>query len=479
MNIMNYYIFVVADRTKYSDKKTAIGTFDYLMDKKLWGFGKKTSYRKDIKEGDKVIFYLAGGEGQKFIGTADIASKPERNKVLVKHFSDPDIYIIGLKNVETWDQPKNIAYLIDDLDFIENKEAWGAYFQGGCRKIEKKDYDLIVQFEPPKEESVEKYSVNYWVVRMGKGGKHIQRVVDKRYNYIALGFTEIEKSLDEYDSLDALKTDAVKIWGKTSGTQRAGQLWRFYKEIKEGDIVLVPNPFGKTFIVVEVTGGYYYEEDSFKYAHRRKISPYKEFPRDVCSTKLKFSLGSLMTVFSISDHREELRSIIRGKKYEGKSEYFDNIYDAVINRLYELDGREFEEFITHLLNVIGFEAAETRYVGDKGIDVTGNLNAEGVAQINLVVQVKRIKGSVGNKVVLQIRGALSPDEHGCVITLSSFTNSAIEESEEEGKKPIALIDGKALVDLILHHFSEIDPKYQKIIGVKEKEMAIGDKFEFI
>ncbi|MBN2100436.1 hypothetical protein JW710_00880 [Candidatus Dojkabacteria bacterium] len=53
------------------------------------------------------------------------------------------------------------------------------------------------------------------------------------------------------------------------------------------------------------------------------------------------------------------------------------------------------------------------------------------------------------------------------------------EYEVEGKKPISLIDGKALVDRTLNHFSEIDTKYQKIIGVKEKQVAIGDKFEFV
>ncbi|MBI4403831.1 MAG: restriction endonuclease, partial [Deltaproteobacteria bacterium] len=70
---------------------------------------------------------------------------------------------------------------------------------------------------------------------------------------------------------------------------------------------------------------------------------------------------------------------------------------------------------------------------DKGIDVNGVLNAEGLADVVLRIQVKRVRGAIGNKEVLAIRGAAAQNEHPCLITLSHFTAQAREEAEAHGK----------------------------------------------
>ncbi|RJS85475.1 hypothetical protein CW713_01440 [Methanophagales archaeon] len=57
--------------------------------------------------------------------------------------------------------------------------------------------------------------------------------------------------------------------------------------------------------------------------------------------------------------------------------------------------------------MIGFTVETTQYVGDKGIDVNGILDAEGLADVILRVQVKKVRGSIENKEILALRGALS------------------------------------------------------------------------
>ena len=104
------------------------------------------------------------------------------------------------------------------------------------------------------------------------------------------------------------------------------------------------------------------------------------------------------------------------------------------------------------------------------------MDAEGLADITLRVQVKRVRGSIGNKEILALRGALSQGEHGCLITLSSFTPQAIEEAQ--GKIPIKLIDGDDLSGLTLKHFDEIDDKYKKKFEIqRKKDFNIEDQFE--
>ncbi|HJH25478.1 MAG TPA: hypothetical protein C5S37_01620, partial [Methanophagales archaeon] len=95
-----------------------------------------------------------------------------------------------------------------------------------------------------------------------------------------------------------------------------------------------------------------------------------------------------------------------------------------------------------------------------------------------IVSLHTFRGSIGNKEILALRGALSQGEHGCLITLSSFTPQAIEEAQAQGKIPIKLIDGDDLSGLILKHFDEIDDEYKKKFEIRrKKDFNIEDQFE--
>lgn len=473
----NYYIFIVTDQTKYGKSRFASETYSFLMEKKAWGFGKNTSHRRKLKSDDRIIFYQAGGEGQKFLGTAILASGAYKDASSKDLFLDPETYKIDLKNIIIWEKPKPIIQLIENLSFIKNKKIWGAYFQGGCRKINKDDFKKIAKAKTPKTVLKTTSKLNYWVVRMGRGGKHVSKVLERKI--IALGWNELSKSLANFKNFDELRDAVQKTYPKGAVAQTVGQLWRFLKEMKKGDLVLIPVPFERKIIIGEVINDYYFKKErSFNYSHRRDIKILKTIDRDECSQQLKFSLGGLLTVFSVSDHEEEIRAIVEGTPISELEKTHKTIYDAVINRLFELEAREFEKFIHHILNLVGFEAAMTSYVGDKGIDVIGNLNAEGLAQIKLNVQVKRVHSSLGIGEILRMRGTLAPDENGCIITLSGFTKSAVEDAEDERKKPIALIDGKALVDLILKHYEGLAEEYKKIIGVKQRKITLSERFIF-
>jgi len=138
------------------------------------------------------------------------------------------------------------------------------------------------------------------------------------------------------------------------------------------------------------------------------------------------------------------------------------------------DAREFELFVGHVLEVIGLDSTVTKYTNDRGIDVIGTIDVEGLADISVCVQVKHMK-SVGRPDIQKIAGA-SRDAHACVITSGSFPPTAIQEAEEIGVK---LIDGLALAILILEHYEDLDEKYKKIFGLRKKKVPIEDQFEMI
>lgn len=149
--------------------------------------------------------------------------------------------------------------------------------------------------------------------------------------------------------------------------------------------------------------------------------------------------------------------------------------DRIIERLLSLKPRPFEEFTSHLLGVSGFEAVNRQYVGDKGIDIDGYFSTE-LVTLNLKVQVKRVSGSLGNNVVLQLRGTLGTDEHGAIVTTGTFTRHAIEEADSEGKKNIKLVDRDGLVDLVLSHYDKLDDQYKSLLNLKKKDIPLSDQF---
>lgn len=161
-----------------------------------------------------------------------------------------------------------------------------------------------------------------------------------------------------------------------------------------------------------------------------------------------------------------------------------------INALYECfeTGREFEIFLNYFLQKIGFEeVVTTKYVGDKGIDLTcikRGIDVSGIDTINYYVQAKRYK--LSNKVtaseVRDLKGSTKYDKNGNIlnnnyinvlITTSSFTKGAEDEASSNPNNPTILINGEKLIDMCIEHcigvvFSPVFVKDEIIKLCKDK-----------
>ena len=140
-------------------------------------------------------------------------------------------------------------------------------------------------------------------------------------------------------------------------------------------------------------------------------------------------------------------------------------------RLFGLKPHEFEELISQLLTKMGFETVNvTSPSRDGGIDVRGTLVIGNAIRIKMAVQAKKwkLKTNIHAPTIQQVRGSLGAHEQGLIITTSDFSKGAIKEAHQVDKTPIALINGKELVELLMEHDIGVRRTSHDLFEIDEK-----------
>lgn len=161
---------------------------------------------------------------------------------------------------------------------------------------------------------------NYWVVRMGAGEIFVEAALQQ--GFIGVGWLR-EKDLSSFLQLGVRdfheKFDPVLRLEDSERSKQAiglniGNLYAFCCMMQVNDIVIVPETSKQCFHMGTIISGYQYDAktaDSCDYSHRREVrwipTP---FSREGISEPLRNSLGSIMTVFSVSKYAEELSGLL-------------------------------------------------------------------------------------------------------------------------------------------------------------------------
>ena len=145
------------------------------------------------------------------------------------------------------------------------------------------------------------------------------------------------------------------------------------------------------------------------------------------------------------------QDFLRSELLAAHKSYTSAFKEKLLAHLKALDPNDFEIFCKNFLRAYGFKKLEnTKKSKDGGFDGFGELKI-GLSWMRIAFECKRYNESkIGRPKIDQFRGAIQGDyPYGILFTTSTFTPEAKEINNKAGATPVVLIDGKALVDLMI------------------------------
>ncbi len=331
----------------------------------------------------------------------------------------------------------------------------------------------------------------FWGVHAGETGDAHTLFINNKC--IALGWDRFGDLSALLPNRDAYKAEYDRVYpGTKLGAVRinAGQLFRFVHEMQVGDVVLYSSKTDRQIYIGRITGPYTYQPNTGPgYVHRRAVQWLKQVPRTSISQGALYEIGSAMSLFQVKNYADEWLAVLQGQQSVAPppseditvaavtEDIIQNTRDFILKTLsQELKGHPLAEFIGHLLNTMGYYTRLSTPGPDRGIDIIAHRDELGFEPPIVKVQVKSSDGTTGRPDVQALYGSVESNEHGLFVALGGFSTQALEFARS--KSNLRLIDGVALVDLILAHYEDFDSRYKGILPLKRvyvPEVILGSE----
>lgn len=257
----------------------------------------------------------------------------------------------------------------------------------------------------------------------------------------------------------------------------AGTLFKFVNEIKKGDLVVYPSKVDRMINLGIVQSDYEFRpgSDDLGCPNRRAVKWTSQIARPAFSQAALHEIGSAVTLFSVKNNAEEFIAAFEGKPLQSEDVDAETgsaaaalaeeeIEDFVLKRLKSsLSFRQFEFFVAHLLECMGYHCRVTQATGDGGVDIFAHKDELGFQDV-IKVQCKQTLNSIGQPQVAQLYGHVQDNEHALFITLGSYSGPALEF--ERANQNLRLVGGEELIKLIFDHYEEFEPRYRTLLPMK-------------
>jgi len=326
--------------------------------------------------------------------------------------------------------------------------------------------------------------MNVWGIHMGA---HVGSTpVDD--NYVGIGWHKFGDLSKLKANRAAFKSQLLKTYPAVKVGAipvKAGVLFRFAHKVKIGDIVVYPSKTDRMVNIGEIMSDYQYiENEPDEYPHHRTVKWIISVPRDEFTQAALHEIGSAITLFEVKRYSNEFllkANLIEAEvSHTANSENEDDetvtdevskqaevtTHDFIIRAIKnKLDPYEFEHFVAHILECMGYSARVTEKSSDGGVDVIAHKDELGFEPPIIKVQCKQITSKSSEPEANQLLGTLGEGEYALFVNLGSYSKPA--RTLERNRAKLRLIDGEQLVEIILEHYTKLNPRYRTLIPLKQ------------
>ncbi|MCP9236543.1 restriction endonuclease [Lewinella sp. JB7] len=334
-----------------------------------------------------------------------------------------------------------------------------------------------------------------YVVRAGRHGEREAAALTA--GIATVGWDEVG-DLRNFSSREALKDRLVELYPDKSSAgigNWAGQLWRFSRHIQEGATVVLPSKQQATVHVGRVTGPYYYAEEGAMH-HCLPVAWRAEVSRTAFDQDLLYSLGSLLTVSSVNRETaaERIWAAAEGTSQTSPSPTPETGDDSTVDSpvdlvrragddivrhmLRTLDGHDFADLITQLLEVQGYVSQSTNPGADGGVDILAGSGPLGFGEPRVCVQVKFTTGPVDVKVLRELQGVMrrTKAEHGLLVSWGGFRQSVRKEARDDHFY-IRLWSEREVLEQIYRHYDRLSEEWRARVPLRRIWALVPDTDE--
>lgn len=327
-----------------------------------------------------------------------------------------------------------------------------------------------------------------WCIKGGSSGEREKRILDK--STLGIGWSKLMdlSSIQRIEDLDELYKDNFPDANKRRRGNHVGQIWRFLKKMKIGDLVVVPLKTQSAIAIGTVSSDYEYRTDLGEdMKHTRRVHWIKEdIPRTAFEQDLLYSFGAFMTVCQIkrNDAEERVKAIIEGKKppikeeeiSEEDTEEAEEIKDIetiskdqirqYINQNFK--GHDLTRLIEEVLKAQGFFTKMMGMGPDGGVDILAGSGPMGFDNPKICVQVKSSDYPIDITVMRALRGTMQDVKatQGLLVSWGGFKRSILNEVKNNFFD-IRLWDSEDIINVIQNNYDKLSESIQTDLPLKK------------
>lgn len=316
-----------------------------------------------------------------------------------------------------------------------------------------------------------------WMVRAGRGGVHSEEWIEEGRIVIWWKLGGLNPKGSDREAIKRAYSSKYPDAKPQEIAMAGGQVYRFANEMSIGDNIVMYSPQSRIYHIGTITGDCLVGSDTYEGTeYIREVRWSSEAPRDLLSSQAKNSLGSIATLFSVSEVTmqelieitenptipkedpeiaEEMVSEIR---YATAEDGIERIKDKVLS----LSWDEMELLVAGLLRAMGYKTSMTRKGKDGGRDIIASPDGLGLETPCIVAEVKHRKGTMGAPDVRAFIGGLRSVESGLYVSTGGFTKEAQYEADR-ATMPLRILDLDRFARLLVDNYEDLDTETKALL----------------